>query len=119
MEFAFGQSVFRDRRRLVDDPYNPDNQTLGSWEDALDTITVESASIASSSSVAVSSATRTELLTSKSLYCTDPTVDVQAGDRIRVAGDPPYYVHVRPSADINPFTGWQPVVEIPLELVEG
>jgi hypothetical protein len=126
MDFPFGQTIYRDRRDQVTDPYNPSRTADGDWDAAL-TITLAGAFIASSSSVSPSDATRDEILTNKSLYVTDPAADVRPRDRIRTAGmafdgsdgTRPFYVRVRPDADINPFTGWQPVVEIPLELVEG
>lgn len=119
MEFAHGQTVTRERRRPVPDPYNPDRQVPGSWEDELDVLELPAAWIAPSSSVSTRDATRTQILTSLSLFCTDPDADVRAGDRIRAGSADPMYVHVRPQAPMNPFTGWQPIVEVPLEEVEG
>ncbi|GAA3947886.1 hypothetical protein GCM10022383_27090 [Microbacterium soli] len=116
MEFPFGESVFRDRRRPVPNPANPDRPLPGSWDD-VDTITVDGAFVASSSSMGSADATRSDVLTAKSLYC-HPASDVKVGDRIR-RGSETYYVHARPEADVNPFTGWHPVVEIPLEMSEG
>jgi hypothetical protein len=123
MDFAFGQTVFRDRRTPVTDPYNPDKTVPGSWAD-VDTIEIPSGFVASSSSSSLRGATRQQVLTDKSLFLSDPTADVVPGDRVRVggtmeSGGVAYYVHARPDADVNPFTGWQPVVEIPLELTEG
>lgn len=125
MGFEFGQTVFRDRRAQVTDPYNPAKTTEGDWDESL-TITLEGAFVASSSSVKASDATRNEILTDKSLYLTgaDVDADVQPRDRIRTddmdfASGRGYTVDVRPSADTNPFTGWRPAVEIPLQFVEG
>ena len=113
-----GQTVFRDRPKLVPDPYNPARQVPStSYDDADELELEEGAYVASSSSSTSRDATRTQRLTEKSLYC-DPDEDVQAGDRIRVGGFA-YLVDARPQADINPFTGWQPYQEIPLLLVEG
>ena len=126
MDFAFGQTVFRDRRGTLTDPYNP-TRTIGEGDwDAAQTIVLTGAFVASSSSLSRGDATRSQRLTEKSLYVSDPTADVQARDRIRVGGTQgdltsgtPYLVDVRPDADVNPFTGWQPVLEIPLTLIEG
>ncbi|MGX1932046.1 hypothetical protein [Microbacterium resistens] len=118
MEFPFGETVVRERRRPVEDPYDPGTQVPGSWDDPLDTLTIDQVFIASSSSTAPLDATRSQILTEKSLYCNDPDVDVLPGDRIR-RGSEVFYVNVRPSADTNPFSGWQPVVEIPLDMKEG
>lgn len=117
MDFPFGQTVYRDRRRPVADPYNPASTVPGSWNDPLDTVRLDEAFVASSSSVRVTDATRTQILTAKSLYC-DPDADVRAGDRIRV-GDETYQVDAKPAADINPFTGWRPPQEIPLKEATG
>ncbi len=130
MEFPFGEMVVRERRQPVADPYDPDTQVPGSWGDPLDYLVLEQAFVASSSSTAPVDATRSQILTEKSLYLTDPHADVQPGDRIRRgglldedagtwSGGDVLYVNVRPTADTNPFTGWQPVVEIPLEASEG
>lgn len=130
MEFPFGEDVVRERRQPVIDPYDPGAHVPGSWDDPLDYLPLEQAFVASSSSRAPVSATRHQILTEKSLYLTEPTADVVAGDRIRRggvldedtgvwSGGEVLYVNVRPAADTNPFTGWQPVVEIPLDMTEG
>ena len=125
MRFQFGQTVFRDRRARVEDPYNSAKTTEGDWDPSL-TIELDEAFIASSSSNPVADATRVELLTDKSLYLAgaDVDADVQVRDRVRTAdmdfsSGRGYTVTARPSADQNPFTGWRPVVEIPIEFVEG
>jgi len=130
MEFPFGEQVVRERRQPVIDPYDPGAQVPGSWGDPLDYLVLEQAFVASSSSTAPVDATRHQILTDKSLYLTDPHADVVAGDRIRRggvldedtgvwSGGEVLYVNVRPAADTNPFTSWQPVVEIPLDMSEG
>ncbi|ALX66833.1 hypothetical protein [Microbacterium sp. XT11] len=130
MEFPFGEQVVRERRQPVIDPYDPGAQVPGSWGDPLDYLVLEQAFVASSSSTAPVDATRHQILTDKSLYLTDPDADVRPGDRIRRggvldeqtgvwSGGEVLYVNVRPAADTNPFTGWQPVVEIPLDMSEG
>lgn len=117
MDFPHGQTVYRDRRQRITDPYNPTKSISGPWS-AADTIPIDDAFVASSSSNTARDATRHQILTAKSLYCTDPTVDVLAGDRIRV-GEATYQVDVKPTADVNPFTGWQPAIEIPLKEAAG
>lgn len=226
MEFPFGEQVVRERRMAVPDPYDPGAMVPGSWDGPLDVLPIDNAFVASSSSTAPVDATRRQVLTEKSLYCTDPDADVRVGDRIRVGVTPPviasvtltwpdgsratlsrtgnvvscsaapaavlapsslpipehygpaggvamisaggsswalaldelggfgpvgmnflqiaalyeptpatltwladplpplsggqvYYVNSRPAADMNPFTGCQPVVEIPLDMTEG
>lgn len=117
MQFEHGQTVHRDRRKSIPDPYNPANPKPGPWSDA-DTIDLADAFVASSSSNASSDAIRSQVLSTKSLYVTDPYVDVQVGDRIRV-GSSIFYVNEIPESDVNPFTGWQPVKEIPLDHTLG
>ncbi|TDW31020.1 hypothetical protein [Cryobacterium psychrophilum] len=116
MDLLFGQAVFRDRRKSAPDPYNPGSTIPGSWSDP-DTVTIQGAFVASSSSSSVATATRTQTLTAKSLFC-DAASDVLVGDRIR-AGAESYQVDAKPAADVNPFTGWQPAQEIPLEEASG
>ncbi len=118
MEFPFGESVTRERRKPIIDPYDPDSTVPGSWDDALDIIALPGAFIASSSSTDTGDATRSQILTAKSLYASNPDVDVRAGDRVR-RGTEVFYVNARPEADTNPWTGWRPAVEIPLDMTEG
>lgn len=125
MQFNEGQTVFRDRRSSVTNPANPDRQIEGEFDPDL-TIELPGSWIASSSSVAPTDATRSQILTQKSLYLTDVTADVRPRDRIRDGGTKedldsgiPYVVEVVPEADRNPFTGWQPYKEVPLKSATG
>lgn len=115
MMFTEGQTVIRDRRAQITDPYSGQSAP-GSWDAPL-VITISGAFVASSSSADVSSATRTQVISAKSLYC-EPGADVAVGDRIRASGRT-YEVDAVPESDVNPFTGWQPVQEIPLTEVLG
>jgi hypothetical protein len=117
VEFPFGRTVTRARRKTIPDPYNPSKTTRGSWADA-ESIDIEDAFVATSSSAPTGDATRTQVITAKSLYISDPETDVLFGDRITV-GATVYYVDAIPDADVNPFTGWQPAKEIPLRNTEG
>lgn len=114
MKFGYGQTVYRDRRQQVADPYNPARTEPGT---AVTTITIEGAYVGPASSVAIADPTRNQLQVQKSLYCA-PTADVKVGDRIR-AGAETFEVREFPDAPSNPFTGWQPVLEVPLERVVG
>ena len=116
MDLPYALPVIRARRKLIADPYNPTSTIPGPWADP-DTINLKGF-VAASSSSALRDATRKQVLTAKSLYLSDPTSDVVVGDRILVGTDQ-YEVDAIPTADINPFTGWQPAVEIPLTGVEG
>lgn len=125
MGFLHGDTVHRDRRPLVTDSVNPARQVLGAWSDAT-TIEIPGAYIGPASSRDASTATRDQTVTALSLFVTDTTVDVKKGDRIRAGGTAedlasgtPYMVNARPVTDKNPFTGWAPYMEVPLELVEG
>lgn len=125
MEFAFGQTVFRDRRSRIADPMNPARETEGDFDAEL-TIAIPGAHVASSSSVAPNDATRSQILNQKSLFVTDVSLDIRPRDRIRVGGTiddldsgTAYIVEALPAADSNPFTGWQPVQEIPLTSAIG
>lgn len=115
MQFPHGAAVTRHRRRTAVDPYSKQERP-GGWADPL-IITIGGAFVASSSSAAATDANRSQLTTTKSLYC-PPAADVLAGDRI-VADGVTYQVPAKPSADTNPFTGWRPVLEIPLTEVAG
>jgi hypothetical protein len=115
MDFPFGTTVIRQRRKVVTDPYSQ-KQVAGNWDDP-DAAEIENAWVASSSSSAVPDAIRSQVTTTKSLYC-PPDADVKVGDRI-VAGGVTYQVNAKPDADVNPFSGWQPAAEILLKEVSG
>lgn len=127
MEFTSGQTVFRDRRALIPDPYNPGRQIRGGdWDPEL-SIEIPVAFLGPTSKSALAAPTRAQIETRESLYSTNPAVDVIAKDRIRLggtledldSGEVKGYAEAPGSAPINPFTGWQPVVEILLTLTEG
>lgn len=111
MSYPFGETVYRDRPPQIPDPYKPGHTVPGEYS-AGATITLHGAFVGSSSSTNVADATREQILSAKSLFC-PPASDVQVGDRIRTASGT-WYVNELPTADINPFTGWQPVREVPL-----
>lgn len=115
MQFAAGATVVRLRATPALDPYSK-RPVDADWTDP-DSLTIGGAFVASSSSSPVDGELRREVVTTKSLYC-DPSADVRVGDRI-VSGQHTYTVTAVPEADTNPFTGWQPVQEIPLEEVTG
>ena len=50
--FQFGQTVTRERRKRIPDPYNPDETTDGPWDDP-DILEISGAFVASSSSADV------------------------------------------------------------------
>lgn len=117
MNFPHGRTVFRLRPRSFYDPVS-DTQVEGDWTDP-DSFPIPGAFIAQSSTSAAIGATRTQALEAKSLFCA-PDVDVQMGDRIQDGeGGPVYPVDGVPAADVNPFTGWQPVREVPLQRAVG
>lgn len=114
--FAASQTVQRDRRPRIPAPANPARTIPGDWADA-DTVPIAGAWVASASSTSSPDASRSQTVTTKSLYC-PPAADVQVGDRIR-SGSHTYEVDAVPDADTNPFTGWQPIQEVPLKEVLG
>lgn len=63
-------------------------------------------------------ADRTATIGTATLYCSDPAVDVQLGDRIEYAGAT-WVIHGFPDSPANPFTGWRPYRAVALKLVSG
>lgn len=110
--FPEGETVVRLRRKETLDPYSG-QVTLGDWTNP-DEEPIDGAFVAQSSTSAQSDAARNQLLEEKSLYLPDPAADVNAQDRIR-AGGITYTIDGMPTADRNPWTGWQPVREVPLK----
>lgn len=118
MEFPHGETVTRERRMPVADPYDPTSTVPGSWDDPLDVLEIPSCFIDTAASTSTDDATRSPVSTTATLHCTTPDVDVQVGDRVRRGADV-FYVRERSEADTNPFTGFRPVVSIPLDMEEG
>jgi hypothetical protein len=114
--FTHGTSVTRLRAGLKLDSYSG-KETRSDWVHPEAPLLIDGAFVASSSSIGTPGELRQQVQTAKSLYC-DPSADVQVGDRI-VSGLHTYTVTALPEADVNPFTGWQAVQEIPLEAVIG
>jgi hypothetical protein len=115
MIFSHGEAVIRLRAKTKTDPYSQAESP--DWSQDPDEVPIDGAFVAASSSVQSRQADRVQVITDKSLYC-DPGADVVELDRIK-AGGVTYSVTAVPSADVNPFTGWQPVQEIPLQEVRG
>ena len=116
MDFPHAEPLQRLRYPSIPDPYFPENSVIDL--DGVPVTVMIAGFVSSSSSYPVTDATRSQIVTSKSLYLTDPDADVRVDDRI-VSGPHTYRVDAVPEADRNPFTGWRPVVEIPIEEVLG
>lgn len=116
MDFPHGQAVVRLRAGEKVDPYSQ-KVTRTDWGDPVE-LPLPGAFVASASSSSSLGSLRQTVTTTKSLYLSDAAADVLVGDRIRW-GATTYVVDAKPEADVNPFTGWSPVLEIPLLEVTG
>jgi hypothetical protein len=114
---SFGVPLVRERRRQVPDPYNPARTSPAPWDDNPDRLEF-CGFVSSSSSSPAMDAARSDIDSIKFLYTEDPATDIRAGDRV-IHPDGIGYVRSKPSADINPWTGWQPTKEIRLYETEG
>lgn len=117
MDFPHGTTVYRDRRPQIPNPVRPGDTIAGDWAEAT-TVTILRAFVGPPSTASRQDATRTASTATAALYVTDPIADIQIGDRIRCAAGT-FYVNELPSALVNPFTGWQPAKEIPLDTTLG
>lgn len=120
MEFPFGTTVYRLRAEAKVDPYDPDSTIPADW-DHPDVLEIPNAFIAQSSTSMTKAESREQALEAKSLFC-DGAFDIRKGDRIRNGppGAPTYTIDgIPPAADTNPFTGWSPPKEIPLNRYVG
>ena len=113
---GFGRPLKRLRAPLVEDPYNP-ARTVQDWDGEVDEL-MFNGFIATASSVMTPDGAREQAVTAVTLTVADATVDIRRGDRIK-DGAHVYTVDVVPSVDANPFTGWQPTLEVGLQEVEG
>lgn len=112
---ADGQTVIRERRRLIADPYSQE-PTLADWSDPLE-LTLEGVAIAPSSSVESTAVDRNQVVTQMSIYC-GPDEDILAGDRIR-DGASLWDVQGEVANWKNPLTGWAPGAEFRIKKVAG
>lgn len=109
-------TILRDRRPRIPDPYNSARTVPGTWADAT-TVEIRDSFIAPRSSTRDDTATRSQIVTEKSLF--GPVgLDIVPGDRIRSGGDT-YFVNVHPAEYVSPFDGWGAGIEAPLEEREG
>lgn len=111
-DYGYAPTIWRDRRQSMPDPYNPSGpEVVGGWDDTLDSVELEGCYIAPTSTLAIPAAARTESQQLYSLYCRDSGVDIKVGDRVRADGSV-YLINRKPMSQINPFTGWDPGIEI-------
>lgn len=115
MFFPHGVTVHRQRPRPVFDPMSG-AMIDGDWTDPLE-VEIPGAAIAQSSTATLDTDGRTAALEAMSLYCEVGT-DIQHGDRIR-AGIKVYPTDGIPATFVNPFTGWEAGMEVPLGRVIG
>jgi hypothetical protein len=112
---ANGETVVRERRKLVEDPYS-EEETLADWTDP-DKIDLEGVAIAPSSSTEPVSDARQQVITQMSIYCA-PTDDVLPKDRIR-ARSGLWSVEGEVADWKNALTGWNPGAEFRIKKVSG
>lgn len=136
MELPFGQTVYRLRAARIPDPYNPDAEVPSDWASPHVAI-ISEAYVERTSTALTRAESREQAMEAKSLFC-GGDADIRKGDRIFVGVFTPSLVRdgvipagtvfegftyevdgIPPSADVNPFTGWQPPREIPLRRYEG
>lgn len=113
---GFGRPLKRLRAEDEYDPYNPLHK-VPNWDGEVDELAFNGF-ISTSSSVMSPDGAREQVATDATLTVADPNVDIRRGDRIKDGGRV-YVVDVVPSVDVNPFTGWQPTLEVGLLEVEG
>jgi hypothetical protein len=108
--------ILRDRRPTEPDQYNPGRtRPAATWAEAATITLPDDAWIGTPSIQGSSDPARSSTASTASLFC-DIDVDVRKGDRLRY-GSHTFIVQAVPLSTPNPWTGWQPPVEIPIEEV--
>lgn len=118
MPMAFPTRFIRLRASHASNPYNP-SQLVLDWQHVSE---LEFAGmLASSSSTENRDGNDVVVSSSATLTVSDPDLDISVHDRIRADPDDGrlYEVVGFPARDVNPFTGWQPTLEINLVEVRG
>lgn len=115
MYFAHGETVTRLRGVPVTDPYS--NTTTGLDWTSPSSLAIPGCGFNPGLSTEPLQDARNAVLTRPEVYA-PPGADILAGDRLAVRGLT-YEVQGRPQDWVSPFTGWNPGLVVPLELVEG
>lgn len=120
MDFDTPQAFVRLRPQSSADSYNPQSQAAD-WTQPTNDLDIEEASLSSSSSQRTPNGNREQTTSTAYLTVADPDADIRLGDRIRTKPDDGRLWEVTgfPSSDINPFTGWQPTLEVSLTEWKG
>lgn len=117
--FAYGETVVRLRRLTWADPYSGEVGPRP-WDDEdhePDALPIEHCAFDPGGSTEVATDGRTVVTSTPKVY--GPIgADVKSGDRV-VARGVTYDVDGNPAEWRSPFTGWEPGIVVPLELVEG
>lgn len=112
---ANGETVVRERRQLVLDPYSKE-ETLGDWSNP-DRLDIDGVAIAPGTGTETKSVNRTVLTTPMSIYG-PPGMDVLPKDRIR-ARSGLWEVEGEVADWKNALTGWNPGAEFALRKWAG
>lgn len=115
MLFPHGETVTRLRAAIVTDPYS-DEESAEDWASPT-SLDIEGCAFNPGQSSEPLQQARNAVITRPEVYA-PPGADILSGDRLVVRGDT-YEVQGRPQDWRSPFTGWEPGLVVPLELVEG
>ncbi|NMW88054.1 hypothetical protein [Mobiluncus curtisii] len=116
IRFDMPQRFERLRAKFETDPYDPDSPGVPDWSSP-DVLEFEGF-LTESTSTILPDSVREQVSTSGVLTVTDPSLDIRVGDRVRQGGKI-WQITGRPAKDKNPFTGWQPTLEITIQQLEG
>lgn len=111
---------FQRIRRTIGSADDPYTQNVGSKISTVDRTPFFGA-LASSTSTRTAQQTGVETTSEAVLTIPDPTVDIRNGDIIETlpADGRRWQVDGYPSKDVNPFSGWQPTLEVKLREIRG
>lgn len=115
MDFPYGETVTRLRATAVTDPYS--GEATGEDWTTPSTLTIDDCAFNPGVSSEPVQNARNAVLTRPEVYAPAGS-DILSGDRLVVRGDT-FEVQGRPQDWRSPFTGWEPGLVVPLELVEG
>lgn len=114
-------TIYRFRRQTTPNRYNPGEEIQGDWDTAVKTVIHNAAILPAGTKNVLSENDRTGAVLGWTLFA-PPEADIRKGDGFSLNDEdvtPSFVVEQLPSSPVNPFNGWQPVLQVDVLEVQG